>query len=140
MFHFIVLNFFPKLYFPFISPIFSLQKQCIYIDYSGLLHEWETHPSSTIWQPAKTTDSSVRQILGFTFIKKTKDLSKILAVRVKAYVQSPPQCWLNPVDLDIFLSSTQNVIILKATFTNPSTFFLCLGFSFLFWVDFQQLR
>lgn len=40
------------------------------------------------WQPAKTTDSNVRQMLGFTFIK-IKDLSKTLAVRIKVYGKIP---------------------------------------------------
>jgi hypothetical protein len=81
------------------------------------------HSSSTSLATGKTTDFLARQILGFAFIR-AKDLSKILAAKIKISVQDQKSCWLNPSYFNISLSSTQNVTVLNRSLHKPPLLFL----------------
>lgn len=79
--------------------------------------------SLTILEGSKNNKLRGKKNFSFNFIK-AKDLSKILVVRIKVYVQDPlsPKSCLNPLDLDISPSST-HVIFLKGSLHQAQPFF-----------------
>lgn len=80
------------------------------------------------WQPANTTDSNMRQILGFPSIK-AKDLSKRLAARMKVYVQDLPKMLVKSLRSWHFSVSNRKHCILKGYLHQAQPFFLVVGIS-----------